>query len=476
MGEDVLQTLFQLFHRSKMEKFKGIPGPAPSFPLGNARDFMVPTPIGELLANYAKQYGDVVLFWILGQPSLSITDPQLIRQVLLREGCPLHAGNFYKDLPRKALKPVLTETSTFETKDSGEHWQYLNRNHPLNLPFFRRWLEVQLPILQSFLEEWVEKIVQTSAGQPLLAYDTLRRLTFDCFSLATVGKVFEGDEAFEEFLVMCDYGTARMSKSTLASWLIKDEPTDRKYQAVSKSWYGRFQGIVKEAYTHPQGDSLLTMAVREGGSEFNREQMRDICTEVYPGGGISAPSGLSTAVYFMNSTHSFYPILQESLNELWSSSLTLDRLEGCIPLEQVLREALRLWPPVSFFTRNVLPNQPIQLGGYDIPGDTQIFISNFHAHRVTSHWGEGADSFDPSRWNESTRSENDYGSDYFFPFGRGDRACLGRHFALFFMRLTLAVLLHKVSIDFGNQPFSQQYYFTVSAPQKLKAQFVRRDA
>lgn len=42
------------------------------------------------------------------------------------------------------------------------------------------------------------------------------------------------------------------------------------------------------------------------------------------------------------------------------------------------------------------------------------------------------------------------------------------------MRLTLATLLAKVEIEFGDQPHDQEFYFGVSVPRQLKARFILR--
>ena len=147
-------------------------------------------------------------------------------------------------------------------------------------------------------------------------------------------------------------------------------------------------------------------------------------------------------------------------------------MESCTLLDQILRETLRLRPPVPFFTRNV-GGDGAKIGTFDIPAKTQIFMPNWSIHRDPDHWAD-PEVFNPSRWDDQTRQENTYGSDYFFPFGRGSRACIGQIFAKVFMKLSLAVLIHEYQVEFGPESADPEFYFAVAVPRQLKAQFSER--
>lgn len=483
--ESILQAglwrLFQVVFRQRILAFKNIPGPQPLFPIGNALDLQQGKPIWQVLGEYGQQYGGLSLFWILAQPSLVLNDPDLIQQVLLtpkQQTVPkpssqrANQADFYKDIPRKALRPMLTDSNPFVAKDAGKKWQHIAQNSPFNMTYFREWMDTQIQPLQGFIESRAEELVQQSAEERLPAYEVIQKLTFDGFSLATVGQIFP-DQVFEQFNTMCATGTTRMNQSSIASGLIPEEPKGKQYKEASRQWFERFGEVVTAAQTDPSSGSLLDWVLKRGGSAFTPEQMRNFCAGVYPGGAVSAPSGITSTLHLLSQHPQALSCLQDDLSTLFSESLTLDRLESCMAVEQVLRESLRLWPPVPFFTRNTVCDRTINLAGHDIPPNTQIFITNWFLQRLSDHW-QDAETFKPERWDAATLTENDYGSDYFFPFGRGDRACIGQDFAKFFMRLTLATLLAKVEIQFGDQPHDQEFYFAVSVPRQLKARFVLR--
>ncbi len=476
-----LQKLFQSIFRERAQAFQNIPGPPPLFPIGNVLALQQDKPIWQVLGEYGHQYGGLSLFWIFAKPSLVLNDPDLIQQVLLtapQQTGPKSSGHraaqadFYKDLPRKALRPILTDSHPFIAKDAGPKWKRLVKNNPFNMTYFREWLETQVQPLQAFVEARAEEWVKQSETEMFPAYEVIQKLAFDGFSLATVGQVFP-EQVFEQFNTLCATGTDRMNRSSIASWLISEEPKGKHYQDVSRQWFRLFGEVVETAQANPSGGSLLDWVLKRGGSAFTPEQMRNFCAGVYPGGAVSAPSGITSTLHLLSQHPQALSALQQELEVLCREPLTLERLESFVPVEQVLRESLRLWPPVPFFTRNTMCDRTVNLAGHDIPANTQIFITNWFLHRLSPHW-QDSESFKPERWDAKTMAENDYGSDYFFPFGRGDRACIGQDFAKFFMRLTVATLLAKVEVQFGDQPHDQDFYFGVSVPRQLKARFTLR--
>ena len=478
------QSLFQLLNHRKIKQFKGIPGPIPSFPTGTALDFQNGKPTWEVLGGYGKEYGGLAVLWMLSTPSIVLNDPMLIRQVLLTleqqdqeaiangeppSRCPVtQAMNFYKNLPLKALRPMLTETSTFIAKDQGPTWQSLSANNPFNLSYAQDWLDHQLEPLKKFMVERSEALISASEAKPIPAYDAIQKLTFDGFSLSTVGQVFP-DTVFQQFQQMCKVGTQRMTRSSLANWLIPKTPWSPKYRAVSQKWFKLFSQVIAEAPQEGENQSLLAWVNARGESNFNAEQMRNFIAGVYPGGSISAPSGTVSALHLLSQNPTVMTNLQQAVGLLFSKPLTLARLDGCKILDQVLRETLRLRPPVPFFTRNV-GNTAVTLAGKDIPAKTQIFIPNWYLHRESNHWHQ-PEQFNPNRWDESTCEKNPYGSDYFFPFGRGHRSCIGQSFAKILMKLSIAVLVHQLKIEFGPEPETPEFYFAVSVPRQLRIQF-----
>ena len=495
----LLNTLFRIANLKQYNALKRLPGPEPIFPLGNLTDLMGGAPLWQVLRQYGDEYGPISLMWILSQPSVVLNCPEAITHVLLdseelqasekvgslsqgnstenkASSCPFHRitqRDFYKKLPRKALLPMLTDNNPFEARDEGEEWTRLSDKDPFNQPYFPDWLSSQVHPLQEFIETRAAELVGQSEEGNVPAYEAVQKLTFDGFSLAVDGRIFPSD-IYEKFNVMCQAGTTRMSLSTtLGNWAIPVNPRGKKYRQASQQWFDLFARVVEDSKAGSNTQSLLQWMRANNGSEFTETQLRDYCAGIYPGGAISVPSAIANALYLLRQNPEKLASLLEAIDELASEPLTYDRLTSCLPLEQVMRETLRLAPPVPFFTRNVSQDRSVTLGGYEIPAGTQIFINNWAIHRNPSYW-PNPEQFMPERWDPDTMEANPFGSQYFFPFGRGKRACIGQHFAEYFIKLSLAVLLSKLEVHFGEEPYEQDYYFAVAVPRKLRATFKYR--
>lgn len=109
-------------------------------------------------------------------------------------------------------------------------------------------------------------------------------------------------------------------------------------------------------------------------------------------------------------------------------------------LSQILKETLRLWPPAPLYSVTPLKDETIG-GQYQLKKGTFITILAGALHRDKSVWGENADSFDPdnfSREAEAARPVNAWK-----PFGNGQRACIGRGFAMHEAILALGMILQR---------------------------------
>jgi cytochrome P450 len=93
--------------------------------------------------------------------------------------------------------------------------------------------------------------------------------------------------------------------------------------------------------------------------------------------------------------------------------------------EQVVKESLRLYPPVWAFARVAARDRKI--GGYPVRAGTSIAMSQWVMHRDARYFHRPGE-FIPERWtDEFTRQLPKFA---FFPFGGGPRVCIGSSFAM----------------------------------------------
>lgn len=101
----------------------------------------------------------------------------------------------------------------------------------------------------------------------------------------------------------------------------------------------------------------------------------------------------------------------------------------------VLKETLRLYPPVWLFSRRALKDD--HLGDVRIPAGAHIFIAPYFLHRRPELWPD-PERFDPDRFDEARSPPVDRYA--FIPFSAGARRCIGEYFSFVEMQMHLALL------------------------------------
>src|SRR4030081_3434136 len=112
-------------------------------------------------------------------------------------------------------------------------------------------------------------------------------------------------------------------------------------------------------------------------------------------------------------------------------------------IPQILKEALRLWPPAPAYGISPLKDETIG-GKYKLKKNTFITVLVLALHRDPSVWGPNPDAFDPenfSREAEAARPVNAWK-----PFGNGQRACIGRGFAMHEAALAIGMILQRFKL------------------------------
>ena len=113
-------------------------------------------------------------------------------------------------------------------------------------------------------------------------------------------------------------------------------------------------------------------------------------------------------------------------------------------ITQILKEALRLWPPAPAYGIMPLKDETIGGGKYKLKKGTFITILVTALHRDPSVWGPNPDAFNPenfSREAEAARPVNAWK-----PFGNGQRACIGRGFAMHEAALAIGMILQRFKL------------------------------
>ncbi|GET00307.1 cytochrome P450 [Rhizophagus clarus] len=119
---------------------------------------------------------------------------------------------------------------------------------------------------------------------------------------------------------------------------------------------------------------------------------------------------------------------------------TYDEINSLEHLNCVVKETLRLCPPIPFTRRTNLKDEVF--GEYFIPKNTEMFIGISALHKSTEIWGPTADKYNPKRWLDPSLIKNVTNLNY-LPFFNGARGCIGNKVALAEMKIILGMLIRN---------------------------------
>jgi len=192
--------------------------------------------------------------------------------------------------------------------------------------------------------------------------------------------------------------------------------------------------------------SVLVNARDEDGQYLSDQQVIDECILIFPAATETTMAALCWSWYFLNQNPAIYEKVQQEVQTvLQGRRATADDLVNLPLCLQVFKEVVRLYPPITFLTRDA--REDIVLDGYYIPKGTSLLLSPYTLHRKPEHFPQ-PDLFDPERF--SPENEKRLPHNAYLPFGTGPRICIGNHFATMEVQLIIATLVQHAT--FGLVP------------------------
>jgi cytochrome P450 len=111
-------------------------------------------------------------------------------------------------------------------------------------------------------------------------------------------------------------------------------------------------------------------------------------------------------------------------------------------MDQIVKEALRLYPPIHVGNRMV--PRDTEVSNYQLPANTRLMYSIYLTHRDPEQWPE-PHSFKPERFDRSLRHGRPALA--YVPFGGGPRNCIGATFAQVESKVVLARILQRFDLQ-----------------------------
>ena len=414
------------------------PGPPAHFLWGHLREFR--RDVLGLMMESTRRYGDMIRFRLGPRVVHLLNHPDHAEHVLQK-----NHGNFDKQTRSAGFIRAVTGESLLTS--NGEAWQ--RRRRLLQPSFHRshlaRFTHHMTGATAALLDQWRAK---PRSGEPLDVASEMMRLTY-----AIVGRTLfsaetgpEADRIEQAMQVILPHTFGRLGR--IVNWP-EWFPTlqNRRFRNARRTIDEVVHRIITEhrrslAAGRPDQDLLtLLLQVRdeETGEGFSDEHLRNETVTLLLAGHETTANALTWTFYLLSRHPAAEERLRREINTVLGDRIpTLEDLPQLAFTKRVLRESMRLYPPIWIIERRVIAED--EVGGFRLPAGSAAVIAPYALHRHPAFW-QDPERFDPDRFTESTPPA-------YLPFGAGPRFCIGSEFAL----LEAQLILTMVTQSFRLQP------------------------
>lgn len=139
--------------------------------------------------------------------------------------------------------------------------------------------------------------------------------------------------------------------------------------------------------------------------------------------------------------------LREELQMIFKDNeFSIDNINKITYLDMILKETLRLFPPVPFLPRDVIKR--FTIGDVTLSKGDIVIFSPYLTHHLSTIW-EQPEKFEPERFNKNIKLI----PQAYIPFGAGQNMCIGQRFAWQEIKLFLAALYLNFHIEMVDNDF-----------------------
>ncbi|MEP6485665.1 cytochrome P450 [Microcoleus vaginatus] len=377
-------------------------------------------------AQFAKkrhqQYGPIFKSSIFGQPTVFMSGQEANLFVLSNDNQYFVAT--WPASTRALLGPLSLSLQT------GANHQ--NRRKLLYQAFGPRALVGYVGAMENITQRYLDKWAKM---ETMTWYPELRNYTFDVAAKLLVG-IDNGSETAlgHNFETWC-YGLFSIAL---------DLPWTRfgKAKKGRKLLLAELENIIRDRQQGtPSGNdalSLLISARDDEGNSLSLDELKDQVLLLLFAGHDTLTSAIATFCLLLAQNPDVMAKVRAEQQQFPATEpLTLEQLKQMTYLEQVMREVLRLVPPVAVIFRTAI--NACEFGGYEIPKGWSVLSGITQTHQDSQLYPE-PDRFDPERFS-SERSAKPFS---YVPFGGGLRECLGKEFARLEMKLFAAKIVREL--------------------------------
>ena len=422
-----------------------LPGPHGLPLIGNLLDIDSAGPI-EGFVRMAAEYGPIFKFAVPGGVRVFVSGPDLVDEVCDDTRFDKKVGGGLASLRESGGGAGLF---TADTDDPLWHRAHNILMAPFSLQAMRDYMPHMLDIADQLMDKWA----RLNPGEEVDVPGDMTRLTLDTIALCGFGYRFNSfyrdtqHPFIEAMMRSLAESQARQRQLPIQTRLkVRAQRQVEEDQAFMNDLVDR---IIAERKA--QGDAadntdllgrMLTGVDKQTGERLPDENIRAQCITFLVAGHETTSGLLSFAMYYLIKNPDIAARARAEVDEVLGSTAapTFEQVQRLTYVRQILDESLRLWPTAPGFTRQ--PYEDTVIGGrYAIPAHTPILVLSQALHHATSVWGADATEFNPDHTAPARMAA--LPPNAYKPFGTGQRACIGRQFALQEAVLVLGMLLQR---------------------------------
>jgi cytochrome P450 len=434
---------------SEVNKFP--PGPTYKMPGKLLRQF-IHDPINTL-SNISREFGDISYFKLGHEHVYLINNPDYIEKVLIYDH-----HNFKKGKRLQTAKAVLGEGLVTSEGDLHKRQRRLIQPifHPKQIMSY---INTMTDFASRIRDRWKdgdtvdvsEEMMRLTLGiicKSVLNYDLESEAQEVGKALTTVRKYSKRLQSpighvLDKIPVLPAVKGAREAKKQLDSLIYQLIADRRRWEGDSDNSKSHDQDLLSRLM---QAQDLVSPN-NNNQEKMSDKQVRDEVMTIFIAGHETTANALTWTFYLLSQNQDVERKLHDEINSVLgdsSDNSVGNRIPSAndIPklqyTEKVLRESMRLYPPVWTIGRYV--ENDYYVGEYTIPAGSSILMSQYVMHHNPKYYEE-PEQFNPDRWTEQFKTHLPRFS--YFPFGGGIRGCVGEPFAWIEGVIIIATIAQK---------------------------------
>lgn len=434
-----------------------IPQP-PALPLlGNAGQLDSQNLIQSLL-RLSETYGPLFRLALPTHDMLVIGSHALVREICDETRFEKHLSG-----PLRQFRAMVGD-ALFTAETAEPNW---GKAHRILMPAFgpaamRGYFADMLEMAEQMFTRWE----RFGPEAPIPVADAMTRLTLDTIALSAFGYRFNSfyrDDMHpfvDAMMRALTEGGARARRLPLQNRLMIG--TQRRFEEDIRAMHAVADELVARRRAMPvsPGDLLgrmLSARDPQTGEPLDDENIRHQMVTFLIAGHETTSGLLSFATYFLLRNPDVLARARAEVDRVLGEEVPrFEHVAELVYVDQILRESLRLWPTAPAFA--VRPKEDTTVGGHPVAAGAQLLAFLPALHRDPEVWPD-PERFDPDRFGPGARER--IPEHAWKPFGNGQRACIGRAFALQEATLVLARMLQRFDIALV-EPYTLKIHETLT--------------